>query len=484
MKERVKEFLAYISQAVDQFNETPNSGSTKQYQQIEIGKPDPFDYITLVIQNPICYYIPVGDGLYRPTMDKRIFCTEACRVIREAGDSISMAENLNVLLQHGFQMYDLCLALKQSIHNVNSIRILDNTDVPPFLKQAWHSCFGVTCDWYYSSARVEKKRIQDNPPPIEESVPPCTKKEEQPPKDSSGNSSTDEKTLSPENNLDSNPSTKEAVPFLSARGENEVLHNEFVRELARKVATQLSDAKNKKVLEEWEFGVNGNPGWKTTAKITDKDDLSEFDFILIQEVMKVCGRAKTHLNLPMFSKWLKNTHHLHSTPFVTWNELISFIDWLSIPHACFIGNGIPSIVFGTSYQNKKISGTYGERINYKVGYKLCFDGTSRTEYSLPVKDKGEDPVNTHNEETTTATVEAKPIPPFKLDAFVKVIKSNQVFWPISAFGKLESFVRASGNSMVSFHQQFKITDEESGMAEIPSHFVDEFNTFLNAKAFK
>ena len=51
--------------------------STK-YKQYSIGTPWRWDPYTEQEQNPICYYIPVGDGLYRPTMDIRIFANAAC----------------------------------------------------------------------------------------------------------------------------------------------------------------------------------------------------------------------------------------------------------------------------------------------------------------------------------------------------------------------------------------------------------------------
>lgn len=471
MKEQVKNIISFIERAIDQYNENSITGSAKEYRQIEIGKPDPFDDVSLVAQNPICYYVPVGDGLYRPTMDKRIFCAEACRVIRENGDSTSISMNLNLLLKYGFQMYDICLAIKQDIKQVNLLRVMDNNQIQPFLKQAWRTCFGVTCDWYYDINNIEKKRIQYNPSqlPIDEHKPlekPSDSIPAEEPKIS------EPSKLMP---VDTNPNEAPMDPQI-------VDAIVLVKQVARKIWTDANQQENVPPLppkpvnpEEWEFGKNGNPGHKIVAKLTD-NDLSIYDYILVQEKLPGLGRAKIFLNIPMFSKWLKNTKHLHLEPFTVWKEFIGFIDALGIPHTCFQGKGLPSNIFATNFRDKKISGTYGERINFKVGYKLCFDGTSRTDYSFPIKEEEsviEPPLS-----------EEKKIISFNVEAFLKVMHHNRVFWPVQSFGKLESFVRASGNTMKSFHHYFNVAEDEMGLATIPEHLVEKLNKLCGSTTFK
>ena len=130
--------------------------STK-YKQYSIGTPWRWDPYTEQEQNPICYYIPVGDGLYRPTMDIRIFANAACSLIEKFGNK-HYGEQARTLTHAGFQFFDICLATKMRLKDFLMIYESTNDNLPPYVIQKWKVVFGEHCAWHPAQVRLERAK--------------------------------------------------------------------------------------------------------------------------------------------------------------------------------------------------------------------------------------------------------------------------------------------------------------------------------------
>jgi hypothetical protein len=131
------------------------------YREITIGVPDLFDDPNDIEQsNTPVYYIPVGDGLYRPTYSKATFLENACTVLYDhAMFNESFGSQFKFLIDHGFLPYDLCLAIKEKEKNMLFMIGKTNDELPHFVRSAWLRCFGPNCDW--SPLKKEKDKIVD-----------------------------------------------------------------------------------------------------------------------------------------------------------------------------------------------------------------------------------------------------------------------------------------------------------------------------------
>lgn len=124
--------------------------SLKAYPEVAIGVPDLFDDpADIEITNTPVYYIPVGDGLYRPTYSKATFLGNACDILYKC-EMVNkpFGTQFKFLIDHGFLPYDLCLALKSKEKDMLFMIGKDNDELPFYVKSAWNRCFGPKCEWH------------------------------------------------------------------------------------------------------------------------------------------------------------------------------------------------------------------------------------------------------------------------------------------------------------------------------------------------
>ena len=144
--------------------ETPTSS---EYKNIKRGEVDPNDMVgDIEMSNKPVYYVPVGDGLYRPTLDRRIFLFHACLALYKANlSTAAYGEQYKYLTDIGFESYDICLAAK--LKEGDAIRMLgkENSDVPYYVRTKWSLCFDPERIWHpihIKKARAEKIVEQKN----------------------------------------------------------------------------------------------------------------------------------------------------------------------------------------------------------------------------------------------------------------------------------------------------------------------------------
>ena len=142
-KKEVKAVIDFLKTLIDE-----ESIESNQYPEIDIGKPWEFDDPGEQEHNPICYYIPVGDGLYRPTMDLRIFAKEACKFLEPYHNDEKYGEQTRLLINKGFQIFDLCCAMKMHLKDFVTLAHNEADDLPPFIVNKWKRVFSVNCSWH------------------------------------------------------------------------------------------------------------------------------------------------------------------------------------------------------------------------------------------------------------------------------------------------------------------------------------------------
>ena len=131
------------------------------FKDVELGTRDEWDDpVEIVPTNPICYYVPVGHGIYKPTMSRKEFlkhaCVEIAKLRKATNNNATIGDCIDQLLTTGFQLYDLCLALKEDYKDINRMRVQADEDIPPFLKQKFAACFSEYCEWYPNHIEPEQ----------------------------------------------------------------------------------------------------------------------------------------------------------------------------------------------------------------------------------------------------------------------------------------------------------------------------------------
>lgn len=134
---------------------TKEQSDTKQntnekYREVALDRPDEYDDPgDIEMSNTPVYYVPVGDGLYRPTYSKALFLKNACLDLYKGGAiRASYGEQLNWLIGHGYLPYDICLAIKLKERDALSMLGKGNLEIPHYVQYAWLRCFGPDCSWH------------------------------------------------------------------------------------------------------------------------------------------------------------------------------------------------------------------------------------------------------------------------------------------------------------------------------------------------
>ena len=132
---------------------------TKKYREVELGKPEKYDDPADVeVSNTLVYYIPVGDGLYRPTYSKSTFLKFACADLNANGMLNETCGNqFRFLVDYGYLPYDICLATKMKERDALAMIYKTNDGLPPYVKSAWDRCFGEHCEWHPSNLEAEER---------------------------------------------------------------------------------------------------------------------------------------------------------------------------------------------------------------------------------------------------------------------------------------------------------------------------------------
>ena len=109
-----------------------------KYKEIKFGTVDPFEqYNDAEPHNTPIYYVPVGDGLYRATQDRRIFLFHCCYALYKAGltkEETNYGEQVKYLTENGYHMFDICLAIKTKIKDISQMIGKENTDIPIYIR--------------------------------------------------------------------------------------------------------------------------------------------------------------------------------------------------------------------------------------------------------------------------------------------------------------------------------------------------------------
>ena len=123
-----------------------------KYKEIKFGTVDPFEqYNDAEPHNTPIYYVPVGDGLYRATQDRRIFLFHCCYALYKAGltkEETNYGEQVKYLTENEYHMFDICLAIKAKIKDISQMIGKENTDIPIYIRNKWKMGFAPTCPWH------------------------------------------------------------------------------------------------------------------------------------------------------------------------------------------------------------------------------------------------------------------------------------------------------------------------------------------------
>lgn len=171
----------------------------RKYKEIKFGEVDLFDTENDHEPHNIpIYYIPVGDGLYRATQDRRIFLFHCCYALYKAGlveKDTFYGDQVKYLTEHGFHLFDICLAIKAKQTDITRMfNYTANADIPIYIRNKWVIGFAPTCPWHpihikevkaqglreeksaedlrkildEEDARKEEKKVKPEPPKTEE----------------------------------------------------------------------------------------------------------------------------------------------------------------------------------------------------------------------------------------------------------------------------------------------------------------------------
>ena len=141
------------------------------YRPVKYGEADPNDNAgDIEMSNKPVYYVPVGDGLYRPTLDRRIFLFHACMALCKGKKvNTSFGEQYEYLIECGFERYDICLAVKMREADVGRMIGKDNEDVPYYIRTKWSMCFDTHRPWHpvtikknNASKAIEQKQEEED----------------------------------------------------------------------------------------------------------------------------------------------------------------------------------------------------------------------------------------------------------------------------------------------------------------------------------
>lgn len=150
-----EEYKQLISESKPAVREEKNAAleqdnTTKTYKEVALGKPDQYDDpADIEISNTPVYYVPVGDNLYRPTYSKAVFCKHACYTLfKSKMHKAYCGKQFNFLLENGYHVYDLCLAMKLKERDALIMTQKENENLPPFILSAWERNFGEKCKWH------------------------------------------------------------------------------------------------------------------------------------------------------------------------------------------------------------------------------------------------------------------------------------------------------------------------------------------------
>ena len=123
-----------------------------KYKEIKFGTVDPFEQFNdAEPHNTPIYYVPVGDGLYRATQDRRIFLFHCCYSLYKAGltnEETNYGEQVKYLTDNGYHLFDICLAIKAKIKDINQMIGKENTEIPIYIRNKWRMGFALTCPWH------------------------------------------------------------------------------------------------------------------------------------------------------------------------------------------------------------------------------------------------------------------------------------------------------------------------------------------------
>lgn len=137
-----------------------------EYKTVKYGSRDPNDIVgDIEMSNVPIYYVPVGDGLYRATADRRIFLFHACVALYKAHlteEDVRYGDQFKFLVENGFEAYDICLATKMKIADAERMLNKNNDDVPYYVRTRWNMCFGRHCGWHPVHIKEQKKEEQES----------------------------------------------------------------------------------------------------------------------------------------------------------------------------------------------------------------------------------------------------------------------------------------------------------------------------------
>lgn len=378
---------------------------TKEYTAVPLSKPDESDDYRDVVQNPSCYYIPVGDGLYRPTMNRRGFLHFACKTLIQNRSTI-IPDQIDVLLKAGYQLFDICLAVKQDCKLVSSIRLREGEDsLPPYFTQAWKSSFGELCPWHparmartrqeYTNLKKLYAEAEKNAQTAKEAGVLAEKLES--------------KATLPSAKLDFPvPAWKKDPP--------EIVHNEHVRELAANVAEHLKKAKAASSMKD---GLHNAVDELQEVEPSDepkKKVPSPFTTIIQDDTHST---PYTVLKKDEFFQHIRNTQAEYSIR--TYAELTSFIESFdNIPLICISkAFGVsPTMLTGSKKKACPISAISSYKLNQAIGKSIF--GLSSDDYrsilTQEFKKAHPDPVPNAPEKTIPPQEELKTqVVPAKVD---------------------------------------------------------------------
>jgi len=138
----------------------PPPQEPKKYKEIRFGDIDPFDTRNQIEPNIPIYYIPVGDGLYRATQDRRIFLLYCCYTLfknKLVDEDTFYGDQLKCLLDNGFHMFDICSAIKAKSKDIESMVTKDNNEaIPVYIRNMWKLGFAPTCPWHPTHINLAK----------------------------------------------------------------------------------------------------------------------------------------------------------------------------------------------------------------------------------------------------------------------------------------------------------------------------------------
>lgn len=351
---------------------------TKEYFAVPLSKPDETDDYREVVQNPSCYYIPVGDGLYRPTMNRRVFLHFACKTLIQHRSTI-IPDQIDVLLKAGYQLFDICLAVKQDYKLVNSIRIREGEEtLPPYFVQAWKSSFSDLCAWH----PVRMARTRQEHTNLKKLYAEAER-----------NTQTSKEAGELAERLESKatlPSAKLGFPVPAwQRNPPEIVHNEHVRELASKVADQLKKANAaSSVKDELHDAVRNNYAQELATQVVGElQEGASFDESKkkVPSPFTTITQDDTHstpytvLKKDEFFQHIRNTQAEYSIR--TYAELTSFIEsFNNIPLICISkAFGVsPTMLTGSKKKTCPISAISSYKLNQAIGKNIF--GLSSDDY--------------------------------------------------------------------------------------------------------